>query len=322
MPSKDKSDNVQTSFMFGILMGLADAIPGVSGGTVAFLLGFYKKLVNSLSSVVIFLRNLTPLKIDTKNDSWEKHLRFLLPLATGILISYYFVTLFLVGPTDNPGLLRKSSTAPMLYGLFFGLVFASLPRLWNGVENPNNINLMVAFCSALLTYLVLGLNFFSGESTPYILFISGILSLSAMLLPGLSGAMVLVILGQYSYIASSFHDGSFIDLIPFFLGGIFCLFTLLPFLRYSLKNHHSKTMAIMTGMLAGSLRILWPLKSNYDVHQGPLVNYSVGDDFMSEFSNGFIFLDQMQLIFLFFLFGIYIESRIFIHLKKSSSFTK
>ena len=59
MPAKDKSDNVQTSFMFGILMGLADAIPGVSGGTVAFLLGFYKKLVNSLSSVVIFLRNLT-----------------------------------------------------------------------------------------------------------------------------------------------------------------------------------------------------------------------------------------------------------------------
>ena len=62
----------------GILMGLADAIPGVSGGTVAFLLGFYKKLVNSLSSVVIFLRNLTPLKIDTKNEPTQNHCNLLL----------------------------------------------------------------------------------------------------------------------------------------------------------------------------------------------------------------------------------------------------
>ena len=321
MSSEDKSDSVQTSFLFGILMGLADAIPGVSGGTIAFLLGFYKKLVNSLSFFVNFIRNLTPFKITIQNDSWKKHLSFLLPLGIGILISYYYVTLFLVGPTDSPGLLRKASTAPMLYGLFFGLVFASLPRLWNEVENSNNINLMIVFSSALLTYLVLGLNFFSGDSTPYILFISGILSLTAMLLPGLSGAMVLVILGQYSYIASSFHDGSFIDLSPFFLGGVVCLFTIVPFLRYSLRNHHSETMAVMTGMLAGSLRTLWPLKSNYDINQGPLVNYTFGDNLQSFTTNDFLFLNQIHLILIFFILGLFIENLI-IYFKKSSSFTE
>ena len=158
MSSKDKTDNVQTSFLFGILMGLADAIPGVSGGTVAFLLGFYKKLVKSLSFFAIFIRNFTPFKINKQSDSPKKHLYFLLPLATGILISYYFVTLFLVGSTDSPGALRQSSTAPMLYGFFFGLVFASLPRLWGDIENPNKNNLITAFCFAILTYLLLGLS--------------------------------------------------------------------------------------------------------------------------------------------------------------------
>ena len=313
MSSKDKLDNMQTSFLFGILMGLADAIPGVSGGTVAFLLGFYRKLINSLSFVINFFRNLTPFKIDTKNESLESHLRFLLPLGTGILISYYLVTLFLVGPTDNPGLLRKSSTAPMLYGLFFGLVFASLPRLWNEIENHNNSMMLTAFSSALLTYFILGLDFFSGDSTPFILFISGILSLTALLLPGLSGAMVLVILGQYSYIASSFLDGSFVALIPFFLGGFFGLFTIIPFLRYSLGNHYSETMAVMTGMLAGSLRTLWPLKSNYDVHQGPLINTSFNDFEISG--------ESLFFVLLFVLLGILIE-KLILQFNKSLLFRK
>ncbi len=308
MSSKDKTDNVQTSFLFGILMGLADAIPGVSGGTVAFLLGFYKKLVKSLSFFVIFIRNFTPFKINKQSDSPKKHLYFLFPLATGILISYYFVTLFLVGPTDSPGALRQSSTAPMLYGFFFGLVFASLPRLWGDIENPNKNNLITAFCFAIITYLLLGLSFFSGDSTAYVLFFSGTLSLTAMLLPGLSGAMVLVILGQYSYIASSFHDGSFLNLIPFFLGGVFCLFTILPLLQYSLKNHHSEIMAVMTGILAGSLKTLWPLKSNYDIHQGPLVNTFNNSDFSNE---------SLLFIFLFIIFGFLIENLI-IYLKKST----
>jgi len=322
MSSEDKSDSLQTSFLLGILMGLADAIPGVSGGTVAFLLGFYKKLIKSLSFFAFFIRNLrqrillhclkvklTPFKINKQSESPKKHLYFLLPLATGILISYYFVTLFLVGSTDSPGALRQSSTAPMLYGFFFGLVFASLPRLWGDIENPNKNNLITAFCFAILTYLLLGLSFFSGESTPYILFISGILSLTAMLLPGLSGAMVLVILGQYSYIASSFHDGSFLNLIPFLIGGVFCLFTILPLLQYSLKNHHSETMAVMTGILAGSLKTLWPLKSNYDIHQGPLVNTTFNN---ADFSN-----ESLLFISLFIIFGFLIENLI-IYLKKST----
>ena len=303
MSSKDKFDNTQTVFLFGILMGLADAIPGVSGGTIAFLLGFYKKLIDSLSFIVNFFRNSILLKTETKKNSLAYHLRFLIPLGVGILISYYFVTLFLVGPSDNPGLLRKSSTAPMLYGLFFGLVFASLPRLWNEIKNPNNGKILTAFSSALLTYFILGLDFFSGESTPHILFISGILSLTAMLLPGLSGAMVLVILGQYSYIAISFHNGSFMALIPFFLGGFFGLFTIIPFLRYSMGNHYSETMAVMTGMLAGSLRTLWPLKSNYDIYQGPLINISFG----SSWNDFEISVELLLLVLFFVLLGILIE---------------
>ena len=109
--------------------------------------------------------------------------------------------------------------------------------------------------------------------------------------------------------ASSFHDGSFLNLIPFFVGGVFCLFTILPLLQYSLKNHHSETMAVMTGILAGSLKTLWPLKSNYDIHQGPLVNTTFNN---ADFSN-----ESLLFISLFIIFGFLIENLI-IYLKKST----
>ena len=118
----------------------------------------------------------------------------------------------------------------------------------------------------------------SGEVETWRLFYGGVLAISAMLLPGLSGALVLVVVGHYTVVAAAAHDGDVVRLSVFALGLGAGMLTIVPLLRYVLRVHHDTTMALLTGLMAGSLHALWPWKENYDLDAGVMANTGIGDN--------------------------------------------
>jgi len=258
----DDKGNISYSRLFtlGLFMGTADAVPGVSGGTIALIMGIYRRLIRSISECLDFVKN--GFSTASKSD-FISSINFLLPLGIGMLFAYYIVTKILVGPEDSPGFLRKESTAPYIFAFFFGLVLVSVREPWSFVPNPNYKHYSLAFFGAFVVFIYSSFSV-DYEGSHILFIIGGAFALTAMLLPGVSGALVLLTLGQYTVIASSFHGG---DLEPFFflvIGGIIGLFTFVPLMNYMISKYLDTTMAMLSGLLFGSLITLWPWKKNYD----------------------------------------------------------
>jgi putative membrane protein len=242
-------------------MGTADAVPGVSGGTIALIIGIYRRLIISISDCLIFVKNRFP--SDSRLNFFTS-VTFLFPLGLGMLCAYYVVTKIIVGPDDSPGLLRDDSTGPYIFAFFFGLVLLSVREPWALVVNPESKHYFLAIFGILIILTYSSFNLES-ESSRFLLILGGALALTAMLLPGVSGALVLLTLGQYMTIASSFHDGELEPLFFLIIGGIFGLITFVPFMNYMMTEYIDTTMALLTGLMCGSLITLWPWKENYDV---------------------------------------------------------
>ena len=137
----------------------------------------------------------------------------------------------------------------------------------------------------------------SSSDSKVMLIVGGVLALTAMLLPGVSGALVLLTLGQYHSIASSFHGGSLEPLMYLILGGIIGLFTFVPFMQYMISEYIDNTMAILAGLMCGSLITLWPWKADYDV-EGLSPNLGISQIF-DDFT-----LVSISITFIFFTGGI------------------
>ena len=256
-------------------MGAADAVPGVSGGTIALIIGIYERFIEALSTVVR-----SPLLIANRDGRARvgDALRFLMPLGVGILISYYLVTKLLVGPTESPGILLGLDTAPACYGFFFGLVLLSLREPWRRITDvgPAHYAMAAATCAGAAVFV--GLPYSSGTPETWMLAFGGAGAITVMLLPGISGSLLLVILGQYAAVAGAIHNREMLPLLIFVAGIGGGVITFIPLLRYLLRRHNNLTMAALTGLMAGSLRALWPWKSNYNPKAGAMVNKGIGDD--------------------------------------------
>ncbi len=265
------NDKVKESFGCGLLMGLADAVPGVSGGTIALILGIYEKLLNSLSTFTSFFKNGFPKSAQTK---FVDSLYFLLPLAMGMFLSYYIVTKILVGSESSPGLLMVKDTGPYIYSFFFGLVLISIKEPWKFVSNPSKNNYLMILLGIIVIFVYTK---YPLENTGNVfLVISGALAMTAMLLPGISGALVLLTLGLYEEIVGYVHNVQVIPLLYFFLGGLISLFTFVPLMNKMLNDYKELTMSLLTGLMAGSLITLWPWKENYGKGSLP-DNLSIGE---------------------------------------------
>ncbi len=249
-----------STFRNGLMMGMADAVPGVSGGTIALILGIYNKLIFSLSDFLNYIKNKCPL------ESYKQFVisfQFLFTLGLGMLVSYYVITKILVGSENQPGLLLKSSTAPFIFSLFFGLVLSSVKEPWQRVEERTISRYVLCFTGFTLVFLYTNLSLSNGEGY-FILVASGALALTAMLLPGISGALVLLTLGQYTVVANAVHDSNFTVLFYFLCGGLIGLFTFVPVMNFMLLNFKEDVMSVLTGLMLGSLATLWPWKETYE----------------------------------------------------------
>jgi putative membrane protein len=262
------------SFASGLLMGAADAVPGVSGGTIALIIGVYERFIEALSTVVR-----APLLVRTGEGRARlgAALHLLVPLGIGLVAAYYVATRILVGPTDSPGILRRPETAPICYGFFFGLVLASLREPWRRIETHGPSRVAAAALGAVAAILFIGLPQASAEPATWHLVWGGACAIAVMLLPGVSGSLFLVIVGQYTTVAAAVHDRDLGKLAVFAVGLAIGVALFVPFLRYLLRSWHDVTMAALTGLMAGSLRALWPWKVGYDPKVGPMTNVGVGD---------------------------------------------
>lgn len=262
------------SLASGLLMGSADAVPGVSGGTIALIIGIYDRFIDALSTMVkapLLLRS-----TDGRRQLWNA-LWLLVPLGLGAAIALFVVTRLLVGPEDDPGILVRPETAPMCYAFFFGLVLFSLREPWRRISSPGATHIIVAALACVGAAVFVGLPHRSVAPETWMLAFGGAGAISVMLLPGISGSLLLVILGQYAAVAGALHDRDVGVLAVFALGVLIGVVLFVPLLRWVLFRHHDLTMAALTGLMAGSLRALWPYKDNYVAKAGPMVNIGVGD---------------------------------------------
>lgn len=266
---------VHLSVASGLLMGGADAVPGVSGGTIALIIGIYDRFIDALNTAVR-----APFLLGSAAGRARLKVAFglLVPLGIGLLAAYYLVTKLLVGPEGAPGVLLREDTAPICYGFFFGLVLVSLREPWRRIRGITPAHFAAAAAGCAAAALFVGLPYRSGEPAMWMIALGGAGAIAVMLLPGVSGSLLLVILGLYTTVAGAVHDRDIAILAVFAAGMAGGVLSFVPLLRYLLRSHHDLTMAALTGLMAGSLRALWPWKSNYVPKVAAMENQGIATD--------------------------------------------
>jgi putative membrane protein len=236
----------------GFAMGSADIVPGVSGGTVALVLGIYHRLIANVRTGSLSLGSLAkgdPRTFVTRLR--EVEWLFLLPLGAGIgtaiiALSHTIETLL----EEQP--IRMS-------GLFFGLVIGSVIVASSLVQGWDPTRAGVAAASAVVTFFVLGLQQGPVEDPAlWVYFGSGAIAICAMILPGISGSFLLLMLGMYDNVLGAVTDRDLLSLGVFTLGCVIGLAAFSQALHWGLVNHERTVLAALIGLMVGSLRVLWP----------------------------------------------------------------
>lgn len=240
----------------GFAMGTADLIPGVSGGTIAFITGIYEKLLAAVASLTRHaFYDLTRLKI--KSFISQVHIRFIMTLMAGIFCAIFLLARFM-------HFLLTYYPDPT-WGLFFGLIFASIFMIWRQIAGAFYLSrLFFIFCGAVLAYQVVGLIPVETPDAAWFIFLCGVIGISAMILPGISGSFLLLLLGKYELITLALKNpfiAANFQILALFAMGAFCgLLGFSKFLNWLMREFRPATMAFLTGILIGSLRKVWPWK--------------------------------------------------------------
>jgi len=235
----------------GIAMGAADVVPGVSGGTIAFISGIYEELITSINNI-----NLSLIKIwknEGFNGFWNKlNGNFLVALFLGIFISLFSLATLVSWLLENEPVL--------LWSFFFGLVAASIFFVGKEITRWNMGTITILILGAAIAYFITTLPASeNATSLPY-LFISGALAVCAMILPGISGAFILVLLGSYKTILDAVHERNVQVVLTVAIGAIFGLLSFAKLLKWMFSHYKNLTLALLTGFILGSLNKIWPWK--------------------------------------------------------------
>ena len=254
MRSRNTSDYI-TLFFKGIFMGIADAMPGISGGTIALLLGIYEELIESISELKISLFS----KLINKGfkSFWKKfNGNFLLVLVSGIgisLISFVKISASFL-----------ESFPLFIWSFFLGLIFATVYVIYKLINQWHNLNFFFLIISIIFSIFLSSFSAYDTDeiSLLYILF-SGIIASSAMILPGISGSLILVILGVYAYLIKALDNLEIIVIFTFISGAIIGLLGFSKILKYLFNNHRDATYTIMLGLVIGSIENIWPWNKSF-----------------------------------------------------------
>lgn len=236
----------------GLAMGAADVVPGVSGGTIAFISGIYEELLTSISAVSF--KSLKLLKSEGVKSFWKAiNGNFLISLAVGIGISILSLVKLISWLLENKPIL--------LWSFFFGLVLASILYIGKQITQWKFLTVFLLILSAFVAYWITTLEpLVSEDTSPIYLFFAGALAICAMILPGISGAFILVLLGAYKSVLEAV-DNKDVKLIAIIgAGAIVGLLTFSRILKWLFVHYKNMTLAILTGFVLGSLNKIWPWK--------------------------------------------------------------
>ena len=235
----------------GMAMGAADVVPGVSGGTIAFISGIYEELITSINQI-----NPGILKVWRQQGfkaAWkELNGNFLLALFTGIAISIISLARLISWLLENEPIL--------VWSFFFGLVSASIIFIARDITRWTLATVLVFLLGAVLAYFITGLPPSESNNGLPFLFLSGALAVCAMILPGISGAFILVLLGSYKNVLDAVHQRDFVILATVAAGAIFGLLSFARLLKWMFRHYKNLTLALLTGFVLGSLNKIWPWK--------------------------------------------------------------
>lgn len=237
--------------MKGIAMGIANVIPGVSGGTVAFITGIYERLIDGIKSFDLAALNLAR-QFKVKEFIAHTDLRFLLTLLAGIAISTIALAFVMENLFENYPI--------WVSAFFFGLIIASVYYVGKQIDPIDIKSILMMVIGASIAVGIALMSPASENSSFIYIFICGIVAISSMVLPGLSGSFVLLLMGNYLLVLGAIKTLNLSVIVPFALGCIVGLLGFAHVLSWIFKHKRNETIGILTGFVAGSLLTIWPWK--------------------------------------------------------------
>lgn len=242
-------------------MGASDVVPGVSGGTMAFILGIYEELIEAIKSFDLkSLQLLLACQFRRLLDhiSWK----FLLAVGIGILTAIFTLAHILSWLLQNRPV--------FIWSFFFGLILASVVTVSRRVQTWQLSTWLCLAGGTIGSYFLVGLVPVSTPNAPWFLILCGAVAICAMILPGISGSFILLLLGKYQYVLEAVNQKDFLVLGLVAVGACGGIIAFSRLLGWLLKRYHDLMVAVLTGLMLGSLRKVWPwketLESAADIH--------------------------------------------------------
>ncbi|MDL2283450.1 DUF368 domain-containing protein [Odoribacter sp. OttesenSCG-928-G04] len=240
----------------GIAMGAADVVPGVSGGTIAFITGIYEELLDSIKSIDIEAIKLL-FRFKWK-ALWKKiNGNFLVALVCGIGISIFSLAKLMTYLLHNHPI--------AIWSFFFGLIIASCFMVGKEIKKWNIVAVIALIAGGVVAYTVTVASPTTTPDTWWFIMLSGAIAICAMILPGISGAFILLLMGQYETLMKAVSELNIGVIAVFAVGAVIGIICFSHFLSWLLKNYHNMTVALLTGFMAGSLNKIWPWKNEMEV---------------------------------------------------------
>ena len=236
----------------GAIMGAANVIPGVSGGTMALVMGIYERLINSINQLNFNTLKKIFITRDFKSFAKDTDLFFLISITVGIFLSIFSLSILLEFLFETHKILVLS--------YFFGLIFASVFFVGKTIKKYTSISIFLFLIGFLIAGGMVFISPSSSNSSFLFLIISGAIAMCSMILPGLSGSFVLLLLGNYELIICAINDLNFSILVPFGIGALSGIILFAKLLQFIFKKFRNNTISLLTGFIFGSLIVLWPWK--------------------------------------------------------------
>jgi len=263
------------NYLKGMGMGIADLIPGISGGTVALILGIYSDFINSIRSFnsdsILYIINL-----DFKKLSHQINLPFLIPVILGIItsiISFSFLVSYLL-----------EFYREVIFSFFFGLILFSASKIILNLRPSSKIDFLQIFLGISFGYAISLIDPIGTGQNYFSIFFSGLIAITAMLLPGISGSYILLILGKYDLIINSLSNFDYRVILVFASGAIIGVLLFSRIISMLLSQYFRRTILLLSGLMLGALNKLWPWQIDNENYLPDEYSNILGADNFIEFS--------------------------------------
>lgn len=255
----------------GGAMGIANTIPGVSGGTMAFIFGIYEELLDSIKAIGHKEVWQAVFKGKIGKAFQQVNGLFLLSLVVGIGVAILVVARVLERTLD--------SNPVIVWSFFFGLILASVWSVGRRITNWNTQTILAFVIGTVSAFLLVGLSPSQTPESAWFLLLAGAIAVCALILPGLSGSLILVLMGKYKFILNAVNEGDLVSLGLLVLGGLIGLVLFAQVVSWLFKKYPNVTIAVLTGFVLGSLRKVWPwqlVDGKFSVNINPPIGQAGG----------------------------------------------